>query len=69
MGRGVARRCGLWGGEMEELLKGQLCLQNLKPLGGSVGGCISNGQSYQTDTGKTIFVKSNSKKEVSILTS
>ncbi len=51
---------------MEELLKRQLCLQCLKPLGGTAsGGCISNGQSYQTDTGK-IFVKSNDKQQVSL---
>ena len=59
--------CGPIGGVwcvMEEL-KRQLCLKTLKPLGGaSSGGCISNGQSYQTDTGR-IFVKSNDKKEVS----
>lgn len=48
--------------DMEEL-KRQLCLKTLKPLGGASGGCISNGESYQTDTGK-IFVKSNAKKEV-----
>ena len=49
---------------MEELKK-QLCLGSIKSLGGVAGGgCISNGQSYQTDVGK-IFVKSNDKQEVS----
>lgn len=49
---------------MEEL-KRQLCLQSLKPIGGlASGGCINNGQSYQTDKGK-IFVKSHESHKVS----
>lgn len=50
---------------MEDLLRRQLGLQNLKAIGGlASGGCISNGQSYQTERGK-IFVKSNESQEVS----
>ena len=50
---------------MMEVLKKQLCLQTLKPMGGlASGGCINNGQSYQTDRGK-IFVKSHESQKVS----
>ena len=50
---------------MEELLKRELCLKSLKPLGGvASGGFINKGQSYQTDT-KKIFVKSNDRQQVS----
>lgn len=49
---------------MEELLRTELCLQTLKVLGGqAAGGCISNGQSFNTDKG-AIFVKSSDKDEV-----
>ena len=38
---------------------GQLGLRKLKALGGlAAGGCISNGQSYDSDKGR-IFVKYN----------
>lgn len=51
---------------MEYLLKVELCLQTLNTLGAPAsGGCISKGQSYNTDKG-AIFVKSNPKPEVCI---
>lgn len=50
---------------MEGLLKRHLSLKEVKVLGGAAsGGCINNGQSYDTDRGK-IFVKYNEKSEVS----
>lgn len=63
-GRGLLRG---WGSFMEELLKKELCLKSLKPLGGlASGGFINKGQSYQTETGPKIFVKSNDKEHVSV---
>ena len=43
---------------MEALLRRELSLTVLKPLGRASGGCISDGVSYETDSGR-IFVKHN----------
>lgn len=48
---------------MEAKLKKELGTTVLKPTGHSGGGCISEGQSYDTDTGR-VFVKINHKSEV-----
>ncbi|XP_066470805.1 fructosamine-3-kinase [Tiliqua scincoides] len=45
---------------MEKLLKAELKTTLLKAFGSSGGGCISQGQSYETDHGR-VFVKINSK--------
>ncbi|XP_062979313.1 fructosamine-3-kinase isoform X2 [Elgaria multicarinata webbii] len=45
---------------MEKLLKAELKTTVLKAFGRSGGGCISQGQSYETDHGR-VFVKINSK--------
>lgn len=47
---------------MEALLKRELATSVLKSTGHSGGGCISEGQSYDTDTGR-VFVKINHKNE------
>ncbi|XP_005221120.1 ketosamine-3-kinase isoform X3 [Bos indicus x Bos taurus] len=47
---------------MEELLKRELGCDSVKATGHSGGGCISQGQSYDTDKGR-VFVKVNSKPE------
>lgn len=47
---------------MEALLKRELGTVLLKSAGHSAGGCISEGQSYDTDTGR-VFVKINHKEE------
>uniref|UniRef100_A0A8C3PN18 protein-ribulosamine 3-kinase n=1 Tax=Calidris pygmaea TaxID=425635 RepID=A0A8C3PN18_9CHAR len=47
---------------MEEALKRELGTAVLRPTGHSGGGCISQGQSYDTDHGR-VYVKSNSKAE------
>lgn len=47
---------------MEEFLRKELCTTTLRHLGAS-SGCISNGSSYETDSGN-IFVKCNSDSEV-----
>ncbi|XP_051572455.1 ketosamine-3-kinase-like [Myxocyprinus asiaticus] len=47
---------------METLLKRELGTSVLKSSGHSGGGCISEGQSYDTDTGR-VFVKINHKNE------
>ena len=44
--------------EMEKLLKAELSVSTLRSLGRPAGGCISNGESYETDSGR-IFVKYN----------
>ena len=49
---------------MEEVLKRELSTVQLVALGRSGGGCISDGQSYQTDSGK-VFVKYNTDSKVS----
>lgn len=48
---------------MEAKLKKELGTTTLKPAGRAGGGCISEGQTYHTDTGK-VFVKINHKSEV-----
>lgn len=50
---------------MEAKLKKELGTAMLKPTGHSSGGCISEGQSYDTDTGR-VFVKINHKSEVTV---
>ncbi|XP_019752928.1 ketosamine-3-kinase [Hippocampus comes] len=47
---------------MEDRLKKELGTATLKLAGNSEGGCISQGQSYHTDTGK-VFVKINHKSQ------
>uniref|UniRef100_A0AC11E1P8 Fructosamine 3 kinase related protein n=1 Tax=Ovis aries TaxID=9940 RepID=A0AC11E1P8_SHEEP len=47
---------------MEELLKRELGCGSVKATGHSGGGCISQGQSYDTDKGR-VFVKVNPKAE------
>uniref|UniRef100_A0A8C9FDJ5 Uncharacterized protein n=1 Tax=Pavo cristatus TaxID=9049 RepID=A0A8C9FDJ5_PAVCR len=48
---------------MEEALKRELGTAVLRATGHLGGGCISQGQSYETDSGR-VYVKSNSKPEV-----
>lgn len=48
---------------MEKLLKAELKTTLLKAFGSSGGGCISQGQSYETDHGR-VFVKINNKPQV-----
>lgn len=48
---------------MEEKLKKELGTTLLKSTGRAGGGCISEGQSFDTDTGR-VFVKINHKSEV-----
>lgn len=48
---------------MENLLKSELKTTVLKLLGGSRGGCICQGQAYETDGGR-VFVKSHNKPQV-----
>lgn len=50
-------------GSMEAALRRELGIELLRPTGHSGGGCISQGQSYDTDHGR-VFVKSNAKAEV-----
>ena len=50
---------------MEALLKKELPTTALKCLGRGGGGCISNGQSYEVDSGR-IFVKHNVDKKVGV---
>lgn len=50
---------------MEELLKRELGCGLVKATGHSGGGCISQGQSYDTDKGR-VFVKVNPKAEVRV---
>lgn len=51
---------------MEAKLKKELGTTMLKPAGRAGGGCISEGQSYHTDTGK-VFVKINHKSEAKLM--
>nr|XP_033818076.1 ketosamine-3-kinase-like isoform X1 [Geotrypetes seraphini] len=51
---------------MEELLRRGLNTSVVKAFGGSAGGCISQGQSYETDRG-LVFVKINSKPEAKMM--
>lgn len=48
---------------MEAMLKKELGTAMLKSTGHSGGGCISEGQSYDTDIGR-VFVKINHKSQV-----
>lgn len=48
---------------MEELLRRELGCSSVKATGHSGGGCISQGQSYDTDRGR-VFVKVNAQPEV-----
>lgn len=50
---------------MEELLRRELSCSWVKATGHSGGGCISQGQSYDTDQGR-VFVKVNGKAEVRV---
>lgn len=50
-------------GGMEEALRRELGTSVLRATGHSGGGCINQGQSYETDGGR-VYVKSNSKPEV-----
>nr|KAF6270719.1 fructosamine 3 kinase related protein [Myotis myotis] len=47
---------------MEELLRRELGCGSVKATGHSGGGCISQGQSYDTDRGR-VFVKVNAQPE------
>uniref|UniRef100_A0A1A7WJZ0 protein-ribulosamine 3-kinase n=1 Tax=Iconisemion striatum TaxID=60296 RepID=A0A1A7WJZ0_9TELE len=51
---------------MEATLKKELGTSKLKSTGHAGGGCISEGQSYETDTGR-VFVKSNHKSEAKLM--
>ncbi|KAI3359746.1 hypothetical protein L3Q82_014121 [Scortum barcoo] len=51
---------------MEAKLKKELGTTTLKATGHSGGGCISEGQSYDTDTGR-VFVKINHKSEAKLM--
>ena len=62
---GLRRVGGSGAGNMEELLKRELGCDSVKATGHSGGGCISQGQSYDTDKGR-VFVKVNSKPEVRV---
>nr|KAF6415703.1 fructosamine 3 kinase related protein [Molossus molossus] len=48
---------------MEELLRRELGCSSVQATGHSGGGCISQGQSYDTDRGR-VFVKTNTQAEV-----
>ena len=48
---------------MEALLRRELVTSRVIALGRSGGGCISEGQSYETDNGR-VFVKHNSDQKV-----
>ncbi|XP_028311202.1 ketosamine-3-kinase [Gouania willdenowi] len=54
--------CRRYCATMEAKLKKELGTSMLKPTGHSGGGCISDGQSYDTDNGR-MFVKINHKSE------
>ncbi|XP_037647008.1 ketosamine-3-kinase [Sebastes umbrosus] len=51
---------------MEAKLKRELGTSMLKSTGHSAGGCISEGQSYDTDSGR-VFVKKNHKSEAKLM--
>lgn len=46
---------------MEEFLRSELGIEDLKCLGKGGSGCISEGMTYQTGEGKKLFIKFNSK--------
>ena len=50
--------------KMEELLRSELGLDELKCLGSGGSGCISEGKKFVTGQGEEIFVKVNNKPEV-----
>lgn len=50
---------------MEQVIKRELGCSTVKAVGSSGGGCISEGQSYSTDSG-TVFAKFNHKSQVFI---
>lgn len=50
---------------MEAKLKKELGTSMLRSAGHSGGGCVSQGQSYDTDSGR-VFVKINHKSEVPV---
>ena len=51
--------------KIEEILKKSLGYSVVKPTGHRGGGCINQGESYEVDGGKRVFVKQNSDKIVS----
>ncbi|KAG8507534.1 Ketosamine-3-kinase, partial [Galemys pyrenaicus] len=59
---GAASRARVGRGNMEALLRRELGCESVKATGHSGGGCISQGQSYDTDRGR-VFVKVNGKAE------
>ena len=50
--------------KLEEFLKKSLNFKTVKATSHYGGGCISQGQSFEVDDGKKIFVKQNSDKIV-----
>lgn len=46
---------------MEEFLRSELGIEDLKCLGKGGSGCISEGMTYQTDKGEKLFIKFNNK--------
>ena len=52
---------------MEALLQNELASSRVVSLGRGGGGCISDGQSYETDSGR-VFVRRNSDQKATILT-
>lgn len=51
---------------MEALLRKELPTTALRCLGRSGGGCISDGQSYEVDSGR-VFVKYNADEKVGVV--
>ncbi|MBN3314190.1 FN3K kinase, partial [Atractosteus spatula] len=51
---------------MEAILKKELGTSTLRATGGAGGGCISEGQSYDTDTGR-VFVKVNHRSQAKLM--
>ena len=66
MSRGASSRQAK--SELEDLLKAELQTTVLRSQGPSGGGCISEGSTYDTDSGK-VFIKVNHNKEVSMFLS
>lgn len=46
---------------MEEFLRSELGIEDLKCLGKGGSGCISEGMTYQSDKGEKLFIKFNNK--------
>ena len=59
----MRRNPGPQSSEMEKLLKAELGAATISCHGSSGGGCISEGSTYNVDSGK-VFVKVNRNKEV-----